>query len=328
MQNQSSASLFRIATQSDANVLILGATGTGKSTLAQKIHRESSRCGRPFVTVNLATVHEGTLESELFGHEKGAFTGAELRRVGKLESSHGGTVFLDEIGEIPTRLQARLLEFLHSRTISPVGSNREIRLDVRVIAATHRNLTVAVKDGTFREDLFHRLRVVSFHLQPLCARTEDFGDLVHQLLEEACKAFKKNILRISEEVAQRFEQYSWPGNIRELRNVLEFAVLSSDSVEITANHLPEWFLEEESSIRLIAAQLGTAELPLSLDFHETLERFEREYLRRALSRFRGRINLTARSTRINKTTLLRRIRAYGLGELIGVPTGDQIRNTL
>ena len=175
---------YKIACNSNSTVLITGDTGTGKTHLASMIHNNSTKKGKPFVVVNLATLHEGTLESELFGHEKGSFTGAEHKRIGRLEAAQGGTVFLDEIGELSPRLQSRLLEFLNSKTIVPVGSNRELQLDVRVIAATHKNLQVAVKNKEFREDLFHRLRVISLKLLPLRERYEEFDGIVHDCLRK------------------------------------------------------------------------------------------------------------------------------------------------
>jgi DNA-binding NtrC family response regulator len=306
---------FRIACESEANVLITGPTGSGKTLLARRIHQQSCRRDRPFIVVNLAALHEGTLESELFGHEKGAFTGAEQRRIGRLEAAHGGTVFLDEIGELTPRFQARLLEFLQSRTVSPVGSGREIRLDVRVITATHRDLAAAVRKGEFREDLLHRIRVVPIHLRSLREQADDFNEIVHECLVDISATADRRVLRISEEVADRLEAYHWPGNFRELRNVLEYSVLSSNGQEIRLSDLPDWMSTAELPVLdqgLIDSSLGVAEVPLSLDFQGTLSLFEREYLKRALNRYRGRINQTARKIGMNKTTLLRRVRAYGL----------------
>jgi DNA-binding NtrC family response regulator len=265
--------------------------------------------------VNLASLHEGTFESELFGHERGAFTGADYRRVGKLEAAQGGTVFLDEVGELSPRLQARLLEFLQSRTLSPLGSNREVRLDVRVIAATNRNLAASVAKGEFREDLFHRLRVISIELKSLNERCDEFGDLVHKVLQDVCAANGKSVLRISPSVAEAFERYSWPGNLRELRNVLEYAVLASENGEIETSHLPAWFGEDP------LAQLKCAEKTsedqaihafLGLDYPSAIEGFERLYLETQLEKRLWRINRTAREIGLNKTTLLRRIRSHGL----------------
>jgi len=307
---------FTLATRSNATVLLTGPTGAGKTALARRIHDQSSRRAMPFVTVNLACVHEGTLESELFGHERGSFTGAEQRRTGRLEQAQGGTVFLDEIGEMPLRLQARLLEFLQSKTILPVGGNKETRLDVRIIAATHRNLEKAIKDGTFREDLFHRLRVITIELPSLQERREEFDLIVHQCLAELAARAGRSVLGLSEAVASRLEEHSWPGNFRELRNVLEYAVLAADGPSILPEHLPSWFSASPDADHVRAeagfGQLGTMEMPLGLDFQSTLAQFEKEYLRRALGRYRGRINLTARRIGMNKTTLIRRIRAHGL----------------
>jgi DNA-binding NtrC family response regulator len=309
--------LFNIASNSESTVLITGETGTGKTFLAKQIHDRSKRKGKPFVTVNLASLHEGTLESELFGHERGAFTGAEQKRVGRLELAQGGTVFLDEVGELSPRLQARLLEFLQNRKIAPVGSARDLRLDVRVIAATHRNLAEAVTRGQFREDLFHRLRVVAIPLKSLRERQGEFDSILHFCLKELCEQSGKSILKLSPAVAEHLEAYHWPGNVRELRNVLEYAVLASEDGEIQIKNLPAWLLLDQQSLIVPTSNdfptLGTFEVPLTLDYRGTFERFEKEYLQRALSRNGGRVNRTARQIGINKTTLIRRIRAYRLG---------------
>lgn len=327
--NQSNTQIqktIQLAQTSDLNVLITGPTGSGKSRLAREIHEKSARKLKPFVILNLATLHEGTLESELFGHERGAYTGADSRRVGRLELAQGGTVFLDEIAELSPRLQARLLEFLQSRTICAVGSNRETRLDVRVIAATHKNLTSAVSRGEFREDLFHRLRVLSISLPSLNQRSDEFGTHVHSTLEEFSRLYGRRLLRLSEAAALRLESHSWPGNFRELRNVLEYAVLASDGTELREEDLPPWFLEASDSASAFAPmsdrseerrqniagnheELRVADFTFSRSFHEAIRHFEREYLGRALRRHNGRINETARQIGLNKSTLIRRIRA-------------------
>lgn len=310
--------LFKIASESDATVLITGPTGTGKTTLAKLVHDSSKRKFGPFVTVNLASLHEGVLESELFGHEKGAFTGAEQRRVGKLELAHGGTVFLDEVSELSGRLQARLLEFLQSRTICPVGSNREVKLDVRVIAATHRDLVKEVQRNSFREDLFHRLRVVSIPLKSLQERDEEFDTIVHDCLRSVAAQCDRSILRISSEVAELFEAYPWPGNVRELRNALEYAVLAAEGQEICVEDLPFWLMAYASPIvgneekMSEVPVLGVAEVPLTLNYTKVMADFEKDYLERALTRFKGRISRTSREIGINKSTLIRRMRFYGI----------------
>jgi two-component system NtrC family response regulator len=300
--------LVDIACRGDSIVLVTGPTGSGKTRLARYIHDHGSRRGRPFVTVNLASLHEGTFESELFGHERGAFTGAAQRRVGRLESAQGGTVFLDEIGELTPRLQARLLEFLQSRLISPVGSSREIKLDVRVIAATHRDLEAAVSRGEFREDLFHRLRIVPLRMRSLVERADDeFDALVHACLTETCRRAGRSVLRLSEQVAQRLETYDWPGNIRELHNLLEFAATASTGPEILPSDLPPWF--NESGGIPSAAQLG---VPSGLSYDVAVGLFEKTYLEGALKRFHWRVSRTAREIGMSKTTLLRRMHVLNL----------------
>jgi DNA-binding NtrC family response regulator len=307
--------MIHLAASCDVAVLITGETGTGKSTLAKAIHQQSRRKVRPWVTINLASAHEGTLESDLFGHERGAFTGADQRRIGKFELANGGTVFLDEVGELTLRLQARLLEVLQSQTIIPVGSNREIKLDVRVIAATHRNLEQMVSQGSFREDLLHRLRVLAVETPSLRDQSADFDQIVHSNLSELSCYHQRTIHKLDEAVAHIFENYRWPGNYRELRNVLEFAVLTATSPQIRVANLPRWFLRAvagQTELPVRGAVLKIAEIPLTLNFAETLERFEREYLTHALLLHGGRVNQTARKIGTNKTTLLRKIKHLGI----------------
>jgi DNA-binding NtrC family response regulator len=301
---------FQIAAQSGSHVLLTGPTGVGKSRLAAEIHARGPRAAGSFVTVNLATLHEGLFESELFGHERGAFTGADQRRAGRLEQARGGTVFLDEIGELPLRLQARLLEFLQLRTVRAIGSNEEQRLDVRVIAATHRDLRSEVEAGRFREDLLHRLRVVSLRLPSLAEQPERFDEIVHAQLDELSRSAGKSVRAIDAEAADRLESHDWPGNFRELRHVLEYAVAASEGGVIRVTDLPSWFLED------LACRQARAGVPLEVaeprDYQETMGRFERDYLSRALARTGGRVSSTARDLRMSKTTLLRRMAALGL----------------
>lgn len=321
----------KLAENSNATVLITGETGTGKSCLAREIHRKSSRAVGPFVTVNLASLHEGTLESEIFGHERGSFTGADRKVIGKLERANRGTVFLDEVGELSLKLQARLLDFIQSKKISPLGSQRETELDVRIIAATHRNLEKEVKNGLFREDLFYRLRVIPIPLKPLRERIDEFDSIVHKCLQELCAHHGKPIRKIEENLAKAIEVYGWPGNIRELRNVLEFAVIACGSDELKFEHLPEWFklnltfcsLEEAGlSVRWLTrhgrssgsanSTLGIAAVPLSVDFQETFNRFEKFFLETVLDQNDMRIGKAAREIGVNRTTLLRRLREHQL----------------
>lgn len=310
---------YRMAVKSESHVLITGETGTGKSSLASKIHQQSSRKDRPWITVNLATLHEGTIESELFGHERGAFTGADQKRVGKLELAHGGTVFLDEIGELPLRLQCRLLEFLQSKKISPIGGNRELQLDVRVIAATHQDLSQSVRNKSFREDLYHRLCVIPLHLRSIREQEHEFDLILNRCLEEVCQKLKTPLCSVSREVRSVLADYDWPGNYRELTHVLEYGVLArEEGGDLTLDGLPwSFFSKKEAQDRQkglleVGQSLGFLEIPLGLDYRSTLSWFEKEYFRRMLYRNSGKITRTAKQIGLPKSTLLRRIRAYEL----------------
>lgn len=312
---------FQLAVGSDANVLITGPTGSGKTFLAEQIHGASSRAGKPFVCINLATLHEGTLESELFGHERGTFTGADQRKIGRLESAEGGTVFLDEIGELSPRLQCRLLDFIQNKTVTRMGSGTSTRLDVRIIAATHVDLEMAVKRGLFREDLFHRIRVLAIRMPSLLERLSELDGIVHRILDEVCDVHRRKVLRISAGVAEALEAYPWPGNLRELRNVLEYAVISAEEGEIRVCDLPSWFRWGKSPLQAAPAAeqsvvdgqaMGSVKVPLSFDYRASLERFEAIFFRWALNRNSGQIEKTARSLGISKATLSRRMHEFGI----------------
>jgi formate hydrogenlyase transcriptional activator len=215
----------------DSTVLIQGETGTGKELIARAIHNRSRRAGRAFIRVNCAAMPLSLIASELFGHEKGAFTGALQRRSGRFESADGGTIFLDEIGELPHETQIALLRVLQEREFERVGGNEAISVDVRVLAATNKDLTQAVRQGVFREDLFYRLNVFPIHVPALRDRVGDIPLLVQYLVERYARKAGKGIRRISKETLDLFEAYHWPGNIRELQNVIERAVILSDAEE-------------------------------------------------------------------------------------------------
>jgi transcriptional regulator with GAF, ATPase, and Fis domain len=234
---------LELACRSEAAVLITGETGTGKSTLAERIHRESARSTSSLVVVNLASLHEATIEATLFGHERGAFTGADRNRTGRFELAEGGTLFLDEIAELSLPLQARLLEFLQTKSFTPLGSTRERRIDVRVICATNRKLENEVRAGKFREDLYHRIRVLHLDLPALAdLEGQDFSEAIHRALRSVCTKTGIEIRRLTKEVAELFECYPWPGNFRELENVLEVSVLSARNFELALEDLPRWFV--------------------------------------------------------------------------------------
>jgi len=263
--------------------------------------------------VNLASLHEGTLESELFGHERGAFTGADSKRVGKLELADGGTVFLDEVGELSPRMQARLLEFLQTSKIRPMGAQSEVELNVRVISATHRDLPKLIVKGEFREDLFHRLCVAMIELPSLREFSTDFDSIVHSCLEEVSLRLDRKILRVTEDFAHRLESYDWPGNYRELRNVLEFAVQACTGDTLCSQDLPPYFVKAPVIPVTEPGDeaVGAADEKLT-HYGSALGRFERGYLDTALRRNGGRINQTAREIGLNKTSLIRRIRKHSI----------------
>lgn len=253
--------IMEIVAESNANVLITGESGTGKELVARAIHKKSLRNTKPFVIVDCTTIPENLLESELFGHEKGAFTGAVERKVGLFEIANEGTVFLDEIGELPMYLQKKLLRFLQEREIQRIGSNARIKVDVRVISATNRDLEKLVNEGVFREDLYWRLNVVRINLPPLRERKEDIPLLVNHFLNKYSKENNKPIPQLEPEVMDALINYEWRGNVRELANVIERAIVLSPSGIISMKHLPKriiektgWTLYRESSLNLLEVE--------------------------------------------------------------------------
>lgn len=223
--------------RTDATVLIQGESGTGKELAARAIHRQSSRADAPMVSVNCASIPETLIESELFGHEKGAFTGADNARNGLIEAAHGGTLFLDEIGELPLEAQARLLRFMQESEIRRVGAVKSINVDVRLIAATHRNLKALAKTGEFREDLYYRLYVMELQMPPLRERGEDIITIAQQFLQKSCDKLGSKLLKFSNDACQTMTRYNWPGNVRELQNAIERAVILSEDHIITTDLL-------------------------------------------------------------------------------------------
>ncbi len=224
--------------ESKATVLITGENGTGKEVLAKAIHYMSSRKDSPFVAVNVPALTETLLESELFGHEKGAFTGADKMKKGRFEIAHGGTIFLDEVGDIPQSIQVKLLRVLQEHQFERVGGTERIDVDVRIIAATNKDLEQKIKDGTFREDLYYRLNVVSIKIPPLRERKEDILPMIESFIEKYCTENKKEMLEISKEAADVLMKYNYPGNVRELENIIERAVVLTRGKVITLNDLP------------------------------------------------------------------------------------------
>jgi DNA-binding NtrC family response regulator len=288
----------RKAAQSDSTVLLLGESGTGKDLLARSIHNWSARRGRLFMPVNCVALSEELLESELFGHEKGSFTGASAQKRGKLEVADGGTVFLDEIGDMKPGLQAKLLRFLQNREFDRVGGTRTIRVNVRIVAATNQDLRKAVKAGTFREDLFFRLNVVTITLPPLRERSEEIPQLAEFFLKKHCLEAKKPVMQISPPAVKMLAAYPWPGNVRELQNAIERAVVLKTGEVLT----PEDFALQPMD--LSAEQAEQVDRP----FHEAVEHNKKQIIRRALVRAGGSQTRAAELLGLQRTYLARLIK--------------------
>jgi len=250
--------IMDMVSETNANVLITGETGTGKELVARAIHRKSTRSSKPFIIVDCTTIPENLIESELFGHEKGAFTGATDKKIGLMEFADGGTVFLDEVGELPMSLQKKFLRFLQEKEFQRIGGTSRIKVDVRIISATNRNLEKDVKESVFREDLYWRLNVVRINLPPLKERKDDIALLVNHFLKKSAKENNKPIPQLEPEVMDALISYDWPGNVRELANVIERAIVLSSSGIISMKYLPKriqektgWAIPAENSFNLI-----------------------------------------------------------------------------
>ncbi len=294
------------AAQTDSTVLIRGETGTGKELLAKAIHFNSPRKDKPFVTINCGAIPKDLLESELFGHLKGSFTGATAHKKGKVELADGGTLFLDEIGELPLELQVKLLRLLQQGEIEKIGATEPQIVDVRVIAATHRNLAAMAEDGTFREDLYYRLAVIPLEMPPLRERAEDIPELVDHFLLKTKVKHKREKLTLPASLLPYFSAYRWPGNIRELENVIERLVVLTRGDEITLNDLPDFLRRERPS--LDALHLDLPEEGISL------EAVERELILRALKKFNWNQTQAAKYLDLSRKTLIYRMEKYGIRE--------------
>ncbi len=319
--------LIEQVADSEANVLVLGESGTGKEVVARNLHYFSKRRGKPFVPVNCGAIPGELLESELFGHEKGAFTGAISAREGRFEMAQGGTLFLDEIGDMPLPMQVKLLRVIQERVFERVGSNKSIATDVRVIAATHRELEVEIAEGRFREDLYYRLNVFPIEMPPLRERVDDIPVLVNELIARLERE-KRGSVRLTPAAIASLCQYPWPGNVRELSNLMERLVIMHPYGVVDVRDLPEKFRgelcpEDLAEAERVAASiaplppeydpLATPRLPeRGLDLKEHLSDLELALIRQALDEADGVVAHAAKRLRMRRTTLVEKMRKYGL----------------
>ncbi len=293
--------LAKRAAASNATVLLLGESGTGKEVFARAILIWSERKSEPFIASNCVGLSKELLESELFGHEKGAFTGAHQLMKGMMELAHGGTVFLDEVGDITQELQTKLLRFLQEREFERVGGNKPIRVDVRIVAATNRDLDGAVKEGRFREDLFHRLNVIAVNLPPLRERKDDIPLLAYHFLQRFSLETKKNITEISHGAMERLLGSDWPGNVPELANVIERAVVLGKGPKITLNDLPS---------RVLGTETRTSSD--SQSYHQAIDDYRREVIKQALASAQGNRAAAAKALGLHRTHLMKLLKSLGI----------------
>ena len=283
-----------------STILLLGESGVGKELFARAVHNWSERHDLPFVAINCVGLSKDLLESELFGYERGAFTGAQQRKKGKIELAQGGTVFLDEIGDISEEIQAKLLRFLQEREFERVGGTELISVDVRIIAATNRNLEAAVKDGRFREDLFYRINVVPITLPPLRERKEDIPELAEFFLRRFSQESKKDFLRIADDALVKLSAFDWPGNVRELANVIERAVVLGEPPSIQADDLPVEIL----------AVLRSSPAKTSLNYQETVDEYRREVIVKALQQTNGNRTAAAKILGLERAYLQKLLKSF------------------
>jgi DNA-binding NtrC family response regulator len=298
-----------------STVLVTGESGTGKELIARSLHMQSPRAQRPFVTVNSSNIPSELLESELFGHTRGAFTGAVAAKRGLFEVADGGSIFLDEIGEIPPETQSRLLRVIQEREFLPLGDTVPRKVDVRIIAATNIDLKEAVRQGAFREDLYYRLAVVPLELPPLRDRREDILPLAQHFIRKYNEENNREVSdQLAPDVLALLEQYTWPGNVRELENVMERAVVIAPGREVTRQCLPADITDPQKSFggALSAASAGTVDLSRGINFYDEVRRFEIDLIRRALDQTGGHQSRAARLLGMNATTLNSKIKTYNI----------------
>jgi len=291
------------AARTRATILLIGESGTGKELIAKAIHYESDRSKGPFIAINCAAIPENLLEAELFGYEKGAFTGALISKPGKFELANGGTIFLDEIGDLPLSLQAKLLRVIQDKTFERIGGTKPIKVDIRIIAATNKDLEKMVKNGSFREDLYFRLNVIPIFLPPLRERKEDIPLLIDHFLKKFNKEYKKNIT-INKSAMEKLINYSWPGNVRELENTIERLVILAEKEEITLNDLP-FYIRQDNGSKIIGVNLKNS-LP------NQIELIEKKAIEEALKACNYNQTKAAKMLGLTKRQINYKIKKYGL----------------
>ena len=297
---------------SDSTVIIYGESGTGKELVARAIHFNSDRQANPLVTVNCGAIPEDLLESELFGHEKGAFTGAIRSRTGRFELAQNGSIFLDEIGDMSPSLQVKLLRVIQERQFERIGGVKTIDADVRIIAATHQNLEKAVEEKKFREDLFYRINVIPIYLPPLRERIVDIPVLINHFIRTFNKSKKKNIEGLTTEAMDYMTKYHWPGNVRELQNLIEMLVVMKGEGMINVEALPEKIRVSSSRLNHV---VGTIDLPdEGLNLNEMVNEFEKDILQKALRKSGGVKNRAAKLLHLNRTTFVEKLKRYNISE--------------
>jgi two-component system response regulator AtoC len=301
----------KVAAVGASSVLIQGESGTGKELVAHAIHDNSDRAGRPFVALNCAAIPETLLESELFGHERGAFTDAKTRRQGCLELAHTGTLFLDEIGDMSPAMQIKLLRVLETKQVRRLGGTKDIQVDARIIAATNQDLNLAMREGSFRSDLYYRLNVVMITVPPLRERREDIPLLIDLFIREGNETIKRKVKGVTKEVLELLTAYSWPGNVRELRNVIERAMILGSGPTIRPEHLPAE-LQPQSQARPVQYR-SLLEFPLDgLSMDELVDGWSRWLIEQALARGHGNQSEAARLLGVDRETLRYRMKKYNL----------------
>ncbi|MFQ5427387.1 MAG: sigma-54-dependent transcriptional regulator [Thermodesulfobacteriota bacterium] len=308
-------SIIEKVADTDSTVLILGESGTGKEIVARSLHFGSNRSSEPFVPINCGAIPEDLLESELFGHEKGAFTGAIATKIGRFEAANGGTVFLDEIGDMSPALQVKILRVLQEKEFERVGGRKTIKVDIRVLAATNQNLTKAIKEKKFREDLYYRLNVIPVEMPPLRERKEDIPVFIQHFLKTISKSKNKDVTTVSPNAMRLFEEYEWPGNVREMENVLERIVVLKEKGMVEETDLPDNI--KKATILLSRKHVKGFDYrvyisPDGVDFNSVVDKFETDLIINALGMVHGVKKNAAKFLKLNRTTLIEKMKRKGL----------------